>query len=269
MFKTPVTEKKRKLKTLIIVLLIILLALVGLLVLSETFTIKDVDVVGNEHYTDEEITSIVIARPYERNSIILFLKYHNKSIKDIPFVEQMDVSINSPTSVKITVYEKAVAGYVEYLGHYMYFDKDGIVVEGSSMTTPGIPLVTGLTFDHMVLHEKLPVKNENIFRLILSITQLLNKYDISTDKIFFDVDENITLYFGEARVYLGQSDYIDEKINEMRLLLPELDGYKGVLNMENYTGEASVFSFTKDKEEKNESDNQSQETETLENVEEN
>ena len=32
---------------------------------------------------------------------------------------------------KDSVYEKAVAGYVEYLDKYMYFDKDGTVVEAS------------------------------------------------------------------------------------------------------------------------------------------
>ena len=42
----------------------------------------------------------------------------------VPFVEKMDVSVVDPHTIKIEVYEKALAGYVEYLGHYMYFDKD-------------------------------------------------------------------------------------------------------------------------------------------------
>lgn len=237
------------LKRLIIFIFIMVVLLVAAIIVKEKFTISSITVVGNEHYTDDEIIDLVVTKPYERNSIILYLKYNNKSIKDIPFVEQMDVSIESPTSVKITVYEKAVAGYVEYLGHYMYFDKDGIVVEGSSRTTEGIPFVTGLVFDHMVLHEKLPVENEDVFMMILTITQLLNKYEITTDRIYFDINDKITLYFGDARVYLGSSAYIDEKINEMHLLLPKLEGHSGVLNMENYTGDTSVFSFTKDKEE--------------------
>jgi len=234
-------------KVLIIATVVLLLAL-GMLGMQKIFTITDVEVVGNEHYSDEEIKDLIITKPYENNSIVLFLKYNNKTIKDIPFVEQMDVKILSPTSVKVTVYEKALAGYVEYLGHYMYFDKDGIVVEGSTMTTEGVPFVTGLSFDHMVLYEKLPVEDESVFLLVLNITQLLKKYEISTDRIYFDIDYNITLYFGDARVYLGSSDYIDEKINEMHLLLPKLEGFSGMLHMENYTGESGVFSFDKDDE---------------------
>lgn len=243
------TDKLRvtTLKKVLIFLIIFLVLCAGILAAKEYFEITDVTVAGNDHYTEDEISDFIMSKPYERNSIYLYLKYNNRSVKNIPFVEQMDVEILSPSSVKITVYEKALAGYVEYLGHFMYFDKDGIVVESSARQISGIPFVTGLSFDHVVLYEKLPVEDDSVFLMILSITQLLNKYDITTDRIYFDFDGNITLYFGDARVYLGSSDYIDEKINEMHLLLPKLEGYSGVLHMENYSGEAGVFSFEKDK----------------------
>jgi len=243
------TPRQQQLKKLLIFLSVLLVIVIGVLIFKKTFTVTDITVVGNEHYTDEEIINFIITKPYERNSVVLYLKYNNKTIKDIPFVEQMDVQILSPTSVKIMVYEKAIAGCVEYLGHYMYFDKDGVVVEGSSEMTDGVPFVTGLSFDHMMLYEELPVENQNVFMMVLNITQLLNKYEIKTDRIYFDVDYNITLYFGDSKVYLGSSDYIDEKINEMHFLLPKLEGFAGVLHMENYTGESGVFSFIKDEDE--------------------
>ena len=131
----------------------------------------------------------------------------------------------------------------------MYFDKDGIVVESSNRVIDGIPFVTGLTFDHVVLYEPLPVKHPEVFRTILNVTQLLGKYETPTDRIAFDSDDNLTLYFGDARVSLGTDDFIDEKINEMHLLLPQLRGYSGTLHMENYSGEDVNFSFDMDKEE--------------------
>lgn len=240
--------KSKVLKICIIFMILFVLICTGILVVKYKFTITSVDVVGNEHYSDEEIADLVMAGKYGHNSIYLYLKYHNKEADSIPFIEQMDVELLSPQSVKIQVYEKAVAGYVEYLGHYLYFDKDGIVVESSTDQMEGIPFVTGLSFDHIVLHEKLPIEDDNIFREILSITQLLTKYEISTDRIYFDVDKNITLYFGQVRIYLGTSDYIDEKINKLQdlLVLPELAGRSGVLHMENYTGEGGKFTFKAD-----------------------
>lgn len=65
---------------------------------------------------------------FSHNSIYLAVKYRNKSIENIPFIEKMDVNILSPDTIRINVYEKALAGYVEYLGGYVYFDREGTVV---------------------------------------------------------------------------------------------------------------------------------------------
>ena len=120
------------------------------------------------------------------------------------------------------------------------------MVESSTEQMEGIPYVTGLHFDHVVLHEKLPVENEEIFRLILNITQLLTKYGISTDRIYFDSAYDITLYFEQVKIYLGNSNNIDEKINKLQYLLPELQGLSGTLHMENYSSDTETFTFQKD-----------------------
>lgn len=254
--------KKKSVRILLIVVACLLLLVTAAYVLWEKFSINRVSVSGNSHYTEEEIKDMVFENEYCYNSIILYIKYNNRTVEDIPFIEQMDVEIVNPNYVRITVYEKAVAGYVEYLGHYMYFDKDGIVVESSSEITEGVPFVTGLKFDHVVLHEQLPLKKKGVFLTILNITQLLNKYSINTDRIAFDSSGDITLYFGNARVLLGSDDFIDEKINEMHLLLPKLEGLSGTLHMENYTGEESNFSFDMDKTEEEENSSEDAENES-------
>lgn len=240
------SRRRAPLRTFVIILCVFTAILGAVLYVKTKYTVTHVIVNGNSHYTDDQIRDFVMRKPYEFNSLYLRFKYDNQSVEDIPFVEKMDVEIVSADTIKINVYEKAMAGYVEYLGHYMYFDKDGVVVESSSEKIPGIPFVTGLKFNHVVLHEPLPVKDSGVFLQILNIAQLLNKYEISTDRIAFDTMGNITLYFGKARVSLGSNDYIDEKINEMHLLLAKLYGYSGVLHMENYTGEEVNFSFDKD-----------------------
>lgn len=240
------SDAKKGTVFLIVFLSVLVLVCVGILIIKTRFTITSVDITGNEHYNADEIEDYVLNGKYGHNSIYLYLKCRFAGVDEVPFVEKMDVELLSPTEVKIRVYEKAVAGYVEYLGHYLYFDKDGIVVESSTRQVEGIPFVTGLDFNYITLHEKLPVEKEDIFRLILDITQLLTKYKISIDRIYFDNNYNITLYFGRVRVYLGNSDHIDEKINRLRFILPELPDEAGVLHMENYTGEGDKFTFSKD-----------------------
>lgn len=226
--------------------MLLLAVLLGYSYVLEHYTVTTSYVEGNVHYTDEEILAMVMEGRYGNNSLFLSVKYRDKSISDVPFVEKMDVSVVDPHTIKVEVYEKALAGYVEYLEHYMYFDKDGIVVESSTEKTPGIPLVTGLSFDHVVLYEPLPVENPEIFKSILSITQLVNKYNLSIDRIFFGSDDTLTLYFDEVRVALGEAEDLDEKLMKLQYMLPELSGKKGVLRMENYTEETKNISFEPD-----------------------
>ena len=133
--------------------LFFLLFLILLFIVLSRYTIKTVTVEGNHHYSNDQIMDMVMKNSLDKNSLFLSLKYRKRDIKWIPFIEKISVNIVSPDTIKILVYEKAVAGYVEYLGKYMYFDKDGIIVETSDHPTEGIPHITGLEFNYVVLHE--------------------------------------------------------------------------------------------------------------------
>lgn len=211
--------------------------------ITTAYKVTTVYVDGNVHYTNEEVMDMVMKGRYGKNSLYLAMKYKDKGVEGIPFVEKMDVNILTPNTIRISVYEKALAGYVEYLGRYMYFDRDGTVVESSSERTRGIPQVTGLRFDYVVVNEPLPVENDEIFKRILDITQLLNKYELTADKIFFDSSYNLTLFFEEVRVTLGSSSEIDQKIIKLKNILPELEGKSGTLQMENYTEDTKNITF--------------------------
>ena len=230
------------------VLLFLLLTLFvsGYIYIVENYTVTTVYVEGNLHYTNEEIMEMVMDGRYGNNSIFLSLKYRDKGIDNIPFIQTMDVSVEARDTIRIKVYEKAVAGYVAYLGRYIYFDKDGIVVETAEEKTLGIPQVTGLSFSHVILHEPLPVENQAVFEDILNITQLLEKYSLPVDKIYFSPDYEVTLIFGDARVAMGSSDDIDEKIMRLQYMLPSLEGKSGTLDLREYTEDTKTISFEPD-----------------------
>ncbi len=229
----------KSLKNLILVLAVIALLLGAVFFFRSFFLVTEVTVTGNSHYTDQEIQEMIMTGPMGNNSLYLLFRYRDHPVRNIPFIERMDVDINSSHSITIEVYEKALAGYVGFLDHYMYFDRDGIIVESSRKMLDGIPYVTGLEFDHCVVGEQLPVNDPEIFNDILSITQLLTKYEIGTDSIYFGKDDTITLFFGKARVALGTMDNIDEKMIRLQYIVPSLSGLKGVLHMENYSEESS------------------------------
>ena len=241
---TPGEWLRANLGVLIASIAIVCLAAIALVVVF-VFRVQNISVEGNVHYTSEEIEAMVLTDRLSYNSLYLSLKYRNKEIRDIPFIETMSVRVDSPDSITIRVYEKSVAGYVEYMGRYMYFDRDGIVVESSETRTEGIPQVTGIRFDHVVLYEALPVKNTDIFQEILSITQMLSKHQITTAKIYFNESNEITLYFDNIRAKLGK-DNLEEKVMRLEQILPNLSGESGVLDLQNYSEDRKNVTFQKD-----------------------
>lgn len=121
--KRQYSKKKNRKKTyekvliaLAIICLVVAILVITALCLLEIFKVKTVYVEGNVHYTSNEIRDMVMVGDLGNNSIYLSMKYKNKTIEDIPFISAMNVEIVSPDTIKITVYEKSLAGCVEHLG---------------------------------------------------------------------------------------------------------------------------------------------------------
>lgn len=244
LFKEP-QPKHHSIRFLVAAVLAIFLA-AALLLAVTIFKIRDIEVTGNSFYSSQEIIDKVVIDNYTSNSLFLYLKYQYMDTEEIPFVDKIEVSLVSPGRVKLRVYEKSIVGYVSYMGANLYFDKDGIVVESSSEVTEGIPCISGLKFDSLVLYQKLNVADDSVFERILNITQLVKKYELSPDRIEFGNNQALTLYFEEMRVALGNSGSLDEKVGRLHELYPDLEGRTGVLRMENYTEDSKFISFEQD-----------------------
>lgn len=129
-----------------------------------TFNIKKIEVVGADRYTNEQIKELVFQSKADSNSLYLYLKYRFFDKTRLPFVEKIDVNMVDNHSVTIFVYEKMVAGCVEFMGEYLYFDKDGIVVESTTEKLQGVPVIKGLKFKEIILNEKLKVQKDETLK---------------------------------------------------------------------------------------------------------
>ena len=223
-----------------------LLFIFSVLLAAGIFRVDKVEVTGNSYYTESEITELVMGA--HKNSLYLVFLYDYLDGKEIPFVDSVEVSLVSPNHIKIRVYEKTMIGYVEYMGSNLYFDKDGTVVESSNEVLEGIPCIKGLKFDTLTLYQPLNVANTDVFEMLLSMTQMMKKYELAPDAITLKNDSTeIVLTFGNVRINLGTGDHMDEKAARIGTLLPDLADKSGVLHMEEYTNETTNISFIKDK----------------------
>ena len=245
--KNTARRRRRRVKIGILVAgSFVLLILCAFLYILTVYRVKTVVVEGNVHRTDEEIQREVMKGRLGSNSLYLSMKYKNRQITGVPFVEAMDVEILSPSSIQITVYEKALAGCIAHLQGYAYFDNNGKVVEISAIRLDGIPQVTGLRFSNVILNEVLPVSDDTIFQQILNLTQMMDKYGIEADEIHFSSGAKVTLRFDRVRAALGNGDYLDEKFMKLKDILLMLEGESGVVKMENFSDPSADVTFVKD-----------------------
>ena len=129
--------------------------------------IKEVSVSGSNRYTPEQIENILFSGRWGNNTILAFIRDKTQPHRQIPFVEKYKIVFHGPFKAEVIIYDKSIVGYVSYMSSYMYFDRDGIIVESSPDCLPGVPWITGLEFGRIVLYQHLPVKDPKIFEEIL------------------------------------------------------------------------------------------------------
>ena len=241
MIKEERRRKKRRKIGLYILLILILLIAAGVFIVMNVFTVENVVVEGNELYSSTQIENMVLNDEYSWNSLYVDLKYRFVDIGELPFVDTMEVSLDNPHTVHIKVYEKGMLGYlyINSIGQNAYFDKDGFVVETSTEVIDGVPKITGISCEEVVLYEKLQLENSDILRDLLNLTQTLKKYNLLPDEIQYDSNMEPVLYYGTIQVKIGSEDNLSQKVVRLSIILPQLDGLSGTLHLETWTPETT------------------------------
>ncbi len=244
-------KKRRKKRNtgLVVFLVALLLAVMAALIVWNVFTVEQVVVDGNELYDAEQIEQLVLEDEYSWNSLYLYLKYQLTDVGEIPFIDAMEVSLDDPHTVRVTVYEKGILGsfYIDAIGQNAYFDKDGFVVETSEEVREEVPRITGVSCAEVVLYEKIPLEQPRMLDELLALTQTLKKYDILPQEIHYDARMNPTLLYSNGiSVVVGSSEYLTQKIVRLSALLPQVAGLKGTLYLDTWTPDTTDITFRRE-----------------------
>lgn len=248
-------KKKKKIRRRIFIILGIVAVLFIAFALLFFTRVKNVEVEGNEFFTDEQIEATIFDEDFNRKPlIILWNEIFNKH-KIIPFVDSYKVKLTGLTSAKVVLDIKSMVGRLSYGTSNIYVNRDGLVVESTTDIYPDIPLVMGLGVDETVPGMSLPIESEKLDSM-LEIKHFLSDNTISyagvegkafdvVDRVNFDDGGNIEIYVGEICVRLGSSYHLAEKLREMVDILPSLEGKSGTLHLEDYssTDDSHVYRF--------------------------
>lgn len=243
-FQKKDQKVQKNIRIIIVTVCVLLLCILGFSI-NTFFQLKDLQITGCDYYTEEDIAKEFQKSVFDHNTVIFYVKYKFFKSVSIPFVDDFDMDFIDRNKIHINIYEKAMISCIKYMGEYLYLDKDGTVVEASPEKIDDIPLVTGLTFQEMRLHEKLKVEDDSVFDSMRAISKLIQRYQLDIDKIFFNYNYEITLWSGDIRILLGKQEYYDTQIADLTNILPlaHEKKLKGVLDMEEYTGDQSKIIF--------------------------
>ena len=101
--------------------------LLAILLLSVTDSACDGD--GKRQVFRQTGEELLFTGRWGKNSAHAYFSDKFRPHIQIPFVEDYKVVFHNPLDVEVIIYEKSIVGYVSYMSSFMYFDKDGIVVE--------------------------------------------------------------------------------------------------------------------------------------------
>lgn len=205
----------RRLKKVLFTIIILCLLVC---VLYFTFHIDTVKVEGTKIYTEEEIKASVFTWKFLDNGLILRL--YDKFFKtgQLPFVEDIDIYYEDRNTVILYVYDKTVSGCIKYMGQYVYFDKEGRVLESLPRRRQDVPVVTGIKFGDFSIGEKFKVEDETLFDAIMNVSQLISHYKTSVKRIHIN-DGDITVYSGNVQVHLGEKSCITTSLQHCQKFL--------------------------------------------------
>ncbi|MBE5931983.1 MAG: hypothetical protein E7263_01000 [Lachnospiraceae bacterium] len=225
-----------------IALALVVVAL-GVVAYLNSFKLEEVKVSECEYADEELIATMVKDEAFADNTLALYLKCKLSPIDGIQFVNKIEIDYLSKNTVSVTVYEKALAGCVEYMNSYIYFDKDGIVLESSSEMVEGVPFIKGLEFDRWEVGKKLPIEDERKFKAILNVTQLIEKYELDIDGIKFTASNELVLTHDKITIELGEGEYLEIQMMNLGSILEGLKGKEGTLNMKDFDSDEATASF--------------------------
>lgn len=205
--------------------------------------VKQVTVEGTELYSKEDIEEAVLTGQYADNAVFAVIINTLKPPENLPFISKVTVRLSSYNSIRITLQEKDMIGFIALEdGNYAYFNEEGCVVEVSERILPEMIPVTGIVAKEAIPGEKVALE-EGQLSFLMALFKSLKKYDIQISSCSFDESGNLGAAYGSIWLMVGKDTNLEEKIMRLPYILPQLKGQTGTLHLENWTPDNTDIVF--------------------------
>lgn len=234
-------KKKKKNHRLYAAVVLILGTVIAALTIVLLFYIQEVQVTGNQYCKSQEIIDCVQNDKASVNSIYVKLKYALGIGKKPACLDEIEIHMKNPWTLRINVKEKEVVSYVKYKKTYLWLDKDGLIVNKENVAPTDVPEISGFRLKKKKLYETLKTSNAVRFSTALDACAESLKYGYRTEKVTLE-DHELYMYLENVRACLGTS-VSSEKIAQIGPIVEKLEGRAGTLHLESYSEENTAITF--------------------------
>lgn len=211
-------KNKNKINKIIKIILLLLLISIAIIfaLLSPIFNIKHIEITGNKQITKEELKSLSGVKLEDNIFKVQNIKVSN-NIKQNAYISEAQVYKVLPNKIKIEVIEREATYMLEYGNGYVYINKQGYMLEISSIKKE-LPILIGTSTpkedykDGNRLNEEDLIKLQTVIKIMNvaqtnEIANLITKIDVSNCN-------NYTLYLETERkvAYLGDCSNLETRM---------------------------------------------------------
>jgi len=201
---------------------IILILALTVLGISVFLRVMEIEVVGAEMYTKEEI---ITASGISRGEYIYFVDADSaaKKIRAVmPYISEVSIEPAPPSGVRITVGETSAIAAVEYPDGVLIIDSSGKVLARENAAPDGLIEVKGLvpaeTETGVGTRMRAPEGGETQMKSLTDVLSAIEKSGMIEDISYLDVANIATISFGYAgrfTVVLGGSGNASHKLSQL------------------------------------------------------
>lgn len=231
----PQVKKIRPKKTAKILKAVGLCALVAgaiaFLCTTPLFNVTEIEVIGNETVSKEEITSLSQIKLQE-NMFKILKSDIKENIKGNAYIENVAVKRVLPNKMQITVQERKVKFMIKVLDSFAYINSQGYILEVTPQTRE-VPIIVGMSTpeEEMVAGQRLNNEDLNSLEVTLSIVSSCEDNEISRFITSINVSDSseYTMDMTEKSkvIHLGNRSNLSTKMLYVKAILEAEEGNAG------------------------------------------
>jgi cell division protein FtsQ len=216
------------------------------------FKVKDIELCGDTRYNSQEVIE-TSGLKIDTNLFFCDTKSAKEKIeKKFPYIETAEVERQLPNKLAIKIREAVPFTLVERKPpaenpqnlEYALISPSGRVLECADQKTEGIPIVKGLETGEVSLCSKLVYKDSNLAETFNTLTDLLQKHELTkVSEIDLSDTNAINLkYQDRIDVRLGTKEDLSYKISTAaHIIKNKVEGETGTLDLSSVSKEGKSY----------------------------